>query len=93
MSRRVFQKSCGVVPVRVSETGEPRFLLLNSGQVRNPKATWEFPKGGREEGETEEETALRECTEETGLSAVRLLPGYRAMDVYIFHRSGARIKK
>lgn len=93
MSRRVFQRSCGVVPVHFSPSGEPRFLLLNSGQVRNPKATWEFPKGGREEGEGEEQTAIRECREETGLFDVRLVPGYRAIDVYIFHRSGVRIKK
>jgi bis(5'-nucleosidyl)-tetraphosphatase len=93
MSRRVFQKSCGVVPVHVSDSGEPRFLLLNSGQVRNPKATWEFPKGGMEDGEEEETTALRECTEETGLSGLRLLQGYRALDAYVFHRSGSRIKK
>lgn len=81
------------MPVHLSESGEPRFLLLNSGQVRNPKATWEFPKGGREREESEEETAIRECKEETGLSCVRLVPGYRAIDIYVFHRSGTRIKK
>jgi bis(5'-nucleosidyl)-tetraphosphatase len=93
MGRRVFQKSCGVVPVHVTPDGDVRFLLLHSGQVRNPKATWEFPKGGVEPGESEEETALRECMEETGLTQVSLVPGYRAIDVYVFHREGSRIKK
>ncbi len=93
MRRRIFQKSCGVVPVHVTETGEMRFLLLHSGQVRNPRATWEFPKGGVEKGESEAQTAVRECREETGLASLHLLPGYRAVDAYVFHRGPVRIKK
>ena len=93
MGRMSYQKSCGVVPVRVLDDGSARFLLLHSGLVRNPRAVWEFPKGSVEPGETDLDTALRECAEETGLTGIRIVPGYRALDTYVFHRSGRRIRK
>ena len=34
--------------------------------------TWDLPKGGIEDGETLEETALREVTEECGIEALRM---------------------
>jgi bis(5'-nucleosidyl)-tetraphosphatase len=37
---------------------------------------WDFPKGHVEEGESEQETALREIYEETGLK-VTIIPGFR----------------
>lgn len=47
-----------------------------------------FPKGHMEGTETEEETALREIREETGLN-VRLLPGFRWTDSYSLpHKPG-----
>jgi 8-oxo-dGTP diphosphatase len=35
--------------------------------IKNPSGVWTFPKGLVEEGETPEETALREVAEETGV--------------------------
>ncbi len=93
MGRVLYQKSCGVVPVHRDGEGTLRFLLLNSGLVRNPRATWEFPKGSVEAGEREVETALREFREETGMPEVRLVDGFRALDSYVFHREGTRIVK
>jgi len=93
MRRSLFQKSCGIIPAYADAEGELRFLLLNSGLVKNPRATWEFPKGSMEAGENELQTARRECFEETGLDEVRLVPGYRAIDTYSFHREGRRIRK
>ncbi|MDF1565691.1 MAG: NUDIX domain-containing protein [Deltaproteobacteria bacterium] len=92
MRDELFQKSCGVVPVRLVD-GEPRYLLLHSGLVRNPKATWEFPKGSMEEGESPIQTARRECREETGLCEVRVVEGFFALDTYSFRREGRRIQK
>ena len=48
---------------------------------------WGFPKGHVEAGEGEEETALREIKEETGLD-VRILPGFRQVDEHPLLREG-----
>jgi 8-oxo-dGTP pyrophosphatase MutT (NUDIX family) len=42
---------------------------------------WAFPKGHVEAGETEEQTAVREVLEETGV-AITLLPGFRETNRY-----------
>lgn len=59
----IYKKSCGVIPWRL-RNGQKEYLVLlqNSG-------SWSFPKGHMEAGETEERTALRELSEETGLMA------------------------
>lgn len=59
-----FEKSCGVLPYRI-RNGKREFLLVFESYSR----CWSLPKGHMEAGETEEQTALRELTEETGLTA------------------------
>ena len=57
-----YEKSCGAIVYRKFH-GNTEILLIkhvNSGH-------WSFPKGHVEEGETEEETALRGVKEETGI--------------------------
>ena len=56
--------------------GEREYLILL--QTNN---CWSFPKGHMEAGESEEETALRELREETGLHA-RLIAGKKAISEY-----------
>ena len=53
--------------------------------------TWTLPKGTPDSGETVEETALREVTEETGLE-VRIVEPLRAIE-YDFVQDGTRIHK
>lgn len=53
---------------------------------------WEFPKGKPEEGEREEDTALRELKEETGLTG-ELVPETPLDTEYIFHRNGVEYHK
>lgn len=70
------EKSCGAIVFRKGESG-PEILLIrhvNGGH-------WAFPKGHVEKKETEEETALREIREETGLK-VSLDTGFREMVTY-----------
>ena len=59
-----FHKSCGVLVYRDENSVREYLLALQLGD------NWSVPKGHMEAGETEEETALRELFEETGLTAV-----------------------
>lgn len=70
------EKSCGAVVLRKNQ-GRLQVLLIkhiNGGH-------WAFPKGHLERGETEEQTALREIKEETGLT-VMLDTNYRKTVTY-----------
>ena len=69
------RRSCGVIPYRKTEEGIQYLLLMQTNGY------WSFPKGHMEAFESEEETALRELQEETGLRAV-LHPGFREMVSY-----------
>ena len=73
-----YEYSCGaVVFTRIG--GDPHYLLVRAKDQR--EGCHGFPKGHMEPGETEEQTALREIFEETGLR-VQLLEGFRAMTEY-----------
>lgn len=66
----LYESSCGAVVCR-KENGIVKYLL-----IRNKRsAHWGFPKGHVEPGETNEETAVREVLEETGLN-IRIVPGF-----------------
>ena len=67
------EKSCGAV-VFTRDNNEIKYIITEqlNGVVG-------FPKGHVEENETEEETALREVFEETGLD-VSLIKGFRTED-------------
>lgn len=55
------------------------------------RSTWTLPKGTPDQGETIEQTALREVEEETGLK-VRILEPLSAIS-YVFIQDGVRIDK
>ena len=69
----IYEKSCGAV-VFTRSNNTIQYLL-----IRNLTGIYGFPKGHTEQGETEEQTALREVLEEVGLS-IKLLPGFRSED-------------
>jgi 8-oxo-dGTP pyrophosphatase MutT (NUDIX family) len=58
------EKSCGVLPYRTIHGGR-EFLLV----WEHFSQCWSLPKGHMEMDETEQQTALRELLEETGLTA------------------------
>ena len=80
------ERSCGAV-VFTRDRGSVQYLIIQS-----LSGAFGFPKGHMEPGEREEETALREIAEETGLS-VTLLEGFRAEDRYTFSLDGKPISK
>lgn len=55
--------------------------------VQTLRGNWGFPKGGLEIGETEEQAALRELKEETGVVA-ELIPGFRDTGEYFTKENG-----
>jgi 8-oxo-dGTP pyrophosphatase MutT (NUDIX family) len=63
-------QQAGAVVVRL-DGPEPRFLLV---KARRDPTVWIFPKGHVEEGETAEQTALRETEEEAGVIGRVLAP-------------------
>jgi bis(5'-nucleosidyl)-tetraphosphatase len=65
-----------------------KFLLLNY-----PSKHWDFVKGKMEEGETHHETALRETNEETGISDVVFLDGFKEEIEYYFRADNQDIHK
>lgn len=80
------EKSCGTI-VFTRENGSLQYVIIQSKE-----GIYGFPKGHVEGSETEQETALRETLEETGLSA-DILDGFRAEDSYPFSRNGNPIMK
>lgn len=60
--------------------------------IRDPYRKWGLPKGHAEDGETTEETALREVLEETGLTDLRLGEELVTID-WVFRAKGRRIHK
>ena len=84
--RCLYEKSCGAVIFR-RDGGQLQFLIVKNKKGRN----WGFPKGHVELGESEEQTALREVREETGLS-VKLCRGFRAVSRYsLWNRASKRV--
>ena len=75
------EKSCGAV-VFTQEERVVKYVI-----IRSPEGFYGYPKGHMEAGETEEQTALREIKEETGLSAT-LLSGFRTEDSHALVREG-----
>jgi bis(5'-nucleosidyl)-tetraphosphatase len=80
------EKSCGaVVYVKNSEI---KYLLL-----QYEAGHWDFVKGNVEEGESDQETTVRELKEETGIVDARFIDGFREKISYFYKRQGATVYK
>lgn len=81
----VDERSAGAV-VFFSETGrdDPEYLLLHY-----TAGHWDFPKGNIEAGEGEEQAATREIREETGITDIEFIDGFR-MKINYRYRHGRR---
>ena len=88
LSKRIAISAGGLVIRAVG--GQPEIVVGRRKRERDGYV-WSLPKGTPEEGETREETALREVREESGLE-VRILSYFDSIS-YSFVRTGERIEK
>jgi len=87
------ERSAGVIPFRRDSDQGVLYLVLHSATVRNPRAKWEFPKGGVEQGESTRQTAAREFQEETGLLNWTFIDGFERSLSYTYIRRGRKVIK
>lgn len=81
------EKSAGAVIYYFDEKEkEPKFLLLKY------PAYWGFAKGWLEQGESEEQAAIREIEEETGLK-VKIISEFKFEQKWFFKLKGELISK
>ena len=77
--------SSGAVVFYKEGTAEPEYLLLHY-----TAGHWDFPKGNIEAGESEKQAAVREIREETGITDVEFIDGFRMTFAYRY-RHGRRL--
>ena len=82
----LYEKSCGAVVFTCS--GKNIQYVI----VQSLEGYYGFPKGHCEADETDEETALREVWEETGLR-VHILPNFRSVDEHPIPQKPGVIKR
>ncbi|MGA2971778.1 MAG: NUDIX domain-containing protein [Candidatus Bathyarchaeia archaeon] len=80
------EKSCGAVIFKTN--GKRKYLLLHY-----EGGHWDFVKGHVERNESERQTVLRETQEETGLTELTFLEGYRKPINYYYKRAGETVYK
>ena len=80
------EKSCGAVIFR--REGRKKYLLLHY-----EGGHWDFVKGHVEQNESEQQTVSRETKEETGITDLRFIEGYREPISYFYRRAGKTVKK
>jgi bis(5'-nucleosidyl)-tetraphosphatase len=80
------EKSCGAVVFK--RNGNRKYLLLHY-----EGGHWDFVKGHVEKDESETDTVRRETEEETGLSDVIFIEGYRQPISYYYKRAGRTVYK
>ena len=81
------ETSAGIVLFR-KENSKILFLLLNY-----PSGHWDFVKGKMEEGETIHQTAIRETREETGITDIDFIKGFKENIEYSFKFDGDIVQK
>jgi 8-oxo-dGTP pyrophosphatase MutT (NUDIX family) len=80
------ERSCGAVVFRRSQETEYLLLHYEAGH-------WDYVKGQVEPKESEKDTVIRELEEETGITDVRFVEGFREEISYFYRRGGRTVKK
>ena len=74
------EKSCGAIVFKRHKDGM-KYLLLHYGAGH-----WDFPKGHQEKSEKEEQAALREIKEETGIEDIEFVDDFRETIKYFYKK-------
>lgn len=82
-------RSAGAVVFRETNKGR-EYLLI---QHRPPYHHWDFPKGHIEKGEKTEEAVRREIKEETGISEIEIISGFKETIRYFVKYTGEKSLK
>lgn len=82
------EKSAGVIVFRFNPRDGVQYLVLY-----HRGSYWNFPKGKVEADETEEEAAVRELAEETGIRNAELVKGWRQKTDFFFKEERAGRKE
>ena len=78
------------------ENKKRKYLLLEYERINDEKGEhkyWDFPKGHVEKNEKETDTLFREIKEETGLTNIDLVLGFKEKLKYFFKKEGNLISK
>ncbi len=81
--------SAGAVIYRMEDGRRLYLLLLHEFKTKY----WEFPRGKIEGSETIQETAVREIEEETGITELKLIPGFEEKIEWFFKRDRKTVFK
>jgi bis(5'-nucleosidyl)-tetraphosphatase len=88
-----FERAAGAIIIR-RERNNTFFLLLKYHRSSNSADIyWDLPKGHVEKGEKELDAARREVLEETGLSDIEIIDGFKEWIKYSFRAEGKFITK
>jgi 8-oxo-dGTP pyrophosphatase MutT (NUDIX family) len=82
------EHSCGVVPLKKEGSNIYVLLIVHKGGKH-----WGFPKGHKDPGESDQQTAERELREETGLVISRFLSKKPYIETYTFYKFHQKIHK
>lgn len=83
--------SFGVIPVFKASSVEPVFLLIRHS--KDDENHWSFPKGHKNPGESDIETARRELTEETGLIDIEINDSVHFTENYSIQKENQKIDR
>ena len=83
ISKLSFEKSFGAVIFRRNDEGKIEFLLL-----KHRRGHWDFPRGHKENDESDEETVRREVQEETGITDIKIMPDFLAKNWFWYVARG-----
>ncbi|MEM1993897.1 MAG: bis(5'-nucleosyl)-tetraphosphatase [Nitrososphaerales archaeon] len=81
------EKSAGAIIIYKSDNNV-EYLILHY-----PAGHWDFPKGNIEKGESDFDAAIREITEETGLTDLKFINGFKKTIQYYYKKGDQLVKK